>query len=332
MDLVDSKFIGLVSSRLTKFKRVKPNLYNFRCPICGDSKKHQNKARGYFYGIKANLNFRCHNCGASMSFSNFLKQIDTVLHKQYVMEKFKDGFAGVKGASAIEEPKFTFEVPTFTEKISLPLCSEVRSAKRYLEDRGLDPTKFYYAAKFKEFVNSYKQSCGSGDELVFQSTEKDESRIIIPLFYKKKLVGVQGRSLVPSPVKYITTLFYDDAPKIYGLDNIRRDAPVFITEGPFDSTFIRNSIAMCGADADVSRWGISNPIWIYDNEPRSPEICRRIQSAISTQQTVVIWPSNIKEKDINDMVLAGHDVQSVVELNTYSALQAQLQFNTWKRI
>ena len=124
----------------------------------------------------------------------------------------------------------------------------------------------------------------------------------------------------------------DDAPKIYGLDNIRRDASVFITEGPFDSTFIRNSIAMCGADADVSRWGISNPVWIYDNEPRSPEICRRIQSAITSQQTVVIWPNNIPEKDINDMVLAGHDVQSMVESNVYSGLKAQLQFNTWKRI
>ena len=92
--MVDTKYIGLVSSRLTKFKRVKPNLYNFRCPLCGDSKKQQNKARGYLYGIKENINFRCHNCGASMSLSNFLKKIDTTLHKQYVMEKFKNGFAG----------------------------------------------------------------------------------------------------------------------------------------------------------------------------------------------------------------------------------------------
>ena len=124
----------------------------------------------------------------------------------------------------------------------------------------------------------------------------------------------------------------DDAPKIYGLDNIRRDAPVFITEGPFDSTFIRNSIAMCGADADVSRWGISTPVYVYDNEPRSPEIVRRIETAIASQQSVVIWPSNIYEKDINDMVLAGQDVQSVVESNVYSGLKAKLQFNTWKRI
>ena len=124
----------------------------------------------------------------------------------------------------------------------------------------------------------------------------------------------------------------DDAPKIYGLDNIQRDEPVFITEGPFDSTFIRNSIAMCGADADVVKWGVSTPVWIYDNEPRSREITRRLQSAIASQQSVVIWPTNIHEKDINDMVLAGHDVQSMVELNVYSGLKAKLQFNTWKRI
>ena len=124
----------------------------------------------------------------------------------------------------------------------------------------------------------------------------------------------------------------DDAPKIYGLDNIRRDAPVFITEGPFDSTFIRNSIAMCGSDGDVGKWCISTPVWVYDNEPRNREIVRRIEDTIDRGDPVVIWPSTISEKDINDMVLAGHDVQSMVELNVYSGLKAKLQFNTWKRI
>ncbi len=74
MDLIDSKYINLVSARLDKFKRVKPNLYNFRCPLCGDSQKHKNKARGYFYQVKTNTNYKCHNCGASMSFNNFLKK------------------------------------------------------------------------------------------------------------------------------------------------------------------------------------------------------------------------------------------------------------------
>ena len=124
----------------------------------------------------------------------------------------------------------------------------------------------------------------------------------------------------------------DDAPKIYGLDNIRGDAPVFVTEGPFDSTFIRNSIAMCGSDGDVGKWGISDPVWVYDHEPRNREIVRRISDTIDRGDKVVIWPSNIEEKDINDMVLAGHSVQELLESNIYNGLKAKLQFNTWKRI
>ena len=323
MDLVDSKFIGLVSSRLQKFKRVKADLYNFRCPLCGDSQKHKNKARGYFYQVKTNTNYKCHNCGASLSFNNFLKQIDTTLHKQYTLEKFKDGFTG-KGF-VVEEPKFEFKKPIFKKDLDLPKASEVPVAKEYLENRKLDPTQFYFASKFMEWVNTQKQT--------FDTIRRDESRIIIPMYdTERNLIGFQGRSLGPNSVKYITVMLNDDAPKIYGLDKIRRDAPVFVTEGPFDSTFIRNSIAMCGADGDVAKWGISNPVWIYDNEPRNTEIIRRIQSVIASKQTVVIWPSNVLEKDINDMVLSGLDVQSIVEENIYSGLEATIKFNTWKKV
>ena len=322
MNLVDSKYIGLISSRLQKFKRVKPNLYNFRCPICGDSQKNKSKTRGYLYAVKADMNFRCHNCGASMTLSNFIKKIDSNIHKQYIFERFKEGKTG-KG-TVVEEPKFNFEVPQFNPKLDLPKASTNPLAKKYLENRKLNPDKFYYTDKFKAWSNSLKRT--------FDSVQYDEPRIIIPLFYKQTLVGFQGRSLVPSKVKYITVMINDEAPKIYGLDNIRGDAPVFVTEGPFDSTFIRNSIAMCGSDGDVGKWGISSPTWVYDNEPRNREIVRRIEDTIDRGEKVVIWPSNIHEKDINDMVLAGHDVQSVVESNVYSGLKAKLQFNTWKRI
>ncbi len=320
MNLIDSKYIGLVSSRLIKFKRVKSDLYNFRCPICGDSKKNKSKTRGYLYTIKADVNFRCHNCGASMTFSNFLKEIDPVVHKQYVFERFKQGSTG--RGTVVEEPVFKFEKPEFKTSIDLPLASTVDASRIYLEKRKLDPTKFYYAERFVEYVNSHKQSLDVNEH----------PRIIIPLYYEKNLVGVQGRTLNSNSVKYITTIFYDEAPKIYGLDNIRRDAPVFVTEGPFDSTFLLNSIAMCGADSDVRKWGVSTPVWVYDNEPRSKEITERISNAISRGDSVVIWPTNIEEKDINDMILAGHDVQSIVESNTYSGLEANLQFTTWKRI
>ena len=323
MDLVDSKYIGLVSSRLQKFKRVKADLYNFRCPICGDSQKHKNKARGYFYQVKTNTNYKCHNCGASLSFNNFLKQLDPTLHKQYTLEKFKEGHTGKN--FVVDEPTFDFKKPIFKRKLGLPKASEVPIAKKYLEKRKLDPGKFYFAEKFQEWTNTQKQT--------FDTIHRDESRIIIPMYdIDRNLIGFQGRSLGPNSVKYITVMLDDDAPKIYGLDQIRGGSPVFVTEGPFDSTFIRNSIAMCGADADVSRWGISDPVWIYDNEPRNTEIVKRVQAAISSKQAVVIWPSNILEKDINDMVISGHDVQRIVEENIYSGLEATIKFNNWKRV
>ena len=322
MDFVDVKYINLLSSRLQKFKRVKINLYNFRCPICGDSQKNKNKARGYIYQVKNNTNFKCHNCGLNISFNNFLKQIDPTIYKQYSFEKFKEGNTGKNFVT--ETPKFTFESPKFRPKLDLPKASSNSNSKSYLENRKLDPNKFYYAEKFKSWTNSIKK--------VFEDTSKDEPRIIIPLFYKNTFVGFQGRSLDSNLIKYITIMLDDEAPKIYGLDDIQKDKIVYITEGPFDSTFITNSIALCGADGDVDKWGISNPVWIYDNEPRNAEIHQRISKVISRGEKVVIWPSSIKEKDINEMILSGLDVESVIQLNTYSGLEANLKFTTWKKI
>ena len=322
MDLIDSKYIGLISSRLQKFKKVKADLYNFRCPICGDSQKHKNKARGYFYVVKNNTNYKCHNCGASLSLNNFLKTLDTTLHKQYTLEKFKEGHTGKN--FVVDEPKFVFKKPVFKSKIILPLCTEVESSRTYLQKRRVDPRKFYYAENFKEFCNTYKE--------VFTDATVDEPRIIIPLYQEKKLIGFQGRSLGPSLTKYITVMLDEEAPKIYGLDTIDKRLPIYVVEGPFDSTFISNSVALCGSDGDLGYLKGSDLVLVYDNEPRNREIVSRIGRCIERNQKVVIWPSNIIEKDINDMVLAGHDVMSMIKLNTYSGLEAKVKFNNWKKV
>ncbi len=322
MDFVDVKYITILSPRLEKFKKIKNNLYNFRCPLCGDSQKNKNKARGYLYQVKNNTNYKCHNCGVNISFNSFIKQTDSNLHKQYIFEKFKEGKSGKN--ITVEEPKFKFDKPKFNTKINLLKASENDKSKNYLESRNINPYKFYYSDKFKSWVNSIKHT--------FDDLKYDEPRIVIPLFYEKDLVGFQGRSLGSDKIKYITIMLNDDAPKIYGLDEIEKTKTVYITEGPFDSTFIRNAIALCGADGDVSKWGISDCVWIYDNEPRNAEIHRRIEQCIDRGDKVVIWPSNIKEKDINEMILSGLNVQSMIESNTYSGLEAKLKFTTWKKI
>ena len=323
MDLIDSKYIGLVSVRLEKFKRVKADLYNCRCPICGDSQKNKTKTRGYLYQIKNNTNYKCHNCGVSLSFNNFLKQIDPMLHKQYSMEKFKEGFTGKN--FVVEEPKFEFSKPKFTKKLDLPKAVEIPVAKEYLEKRKLNPEKFYYAENFKKWVNQQKHT--------FENINKDESRIIIPMYdVDNNLIGFQGRSIESSYNKYITIMLVDDAPKVYGLEKIDSQKPVYIVEGPFDSTFIKNAIAMCGSDIDIRSFGWSDYIWVFDNEPRNREIINRISKTIDRGDKVIIWPTSIKQKDINDLVIAGYDPENMLESNTYSGLEAKVKFNEWKKV
>ena len=323
MDLIDSKYIGLVSSRLQKFKRVKSDLYNFRCPLCGDSQKHKNKARGYVYPVKADMNFKCHNCGASATFSSFLKSLDPILYKQYTFEKFQIRNTG-KG-SIIEKPKLDFKKPVFKKKLNLPRASEVSIAKEYLERRMIDPTKFYFANNFKKWVNTQKQT--------FDTIGRDESRIIIPMYdTERNLIGFQGRSLGPNSVKYITVMLKEEALKVYGMDRIDTEKSVYVVEGPFDSTFIDNSIALCGSDGDLEYLKAYDLIYAYDNEPRNKEIVERIGRSIERGEHVVIWPRGIEQKDINDMVLAGHNVMGIVTSNVYSGLEAKVQFNNWKKV
>jgi predicted RNA-binding Zn-ribbon protein involved in translation (DUF1610 family) len=323
MDLIDSKYIGLVSSRLQKFKRVKADLYNFRCPLCGDSQKNKNKTRGYIYPVKNNTNFKCHNCGASLSFNNFLKEIDPTLHKQYTLEKFKEGHTGRN--FVVEDPKFEFVKPVFKKKLDLPKASDIPIAREYLEKRKLNPEKFYFADKFKEWTNTQKQT--------FNTIGREERRIIIPMYdTDSNLIGFQGRALGPSPNKYITVMLSDDAPKIYGLDQIDTSKTIYIVEGPFDSTFIKNAVAMCGSDIDIRAFNWSDYIYVFDNEPRNREIVNRISKTITRGNKVIIWPTSIQQKDINDMVLAGLNVMDVLKSNTYSGLEAKIKFNNWKKI
>ena len=333
MSYLDDKYLGLISPRLEKFRKIRGGVYNFRCPYCGDSQRHKNKARGYIYKNKADYNFKCHNCGVTRSFTYFLKDRDPPLYDEYVMERYKEGLTG-KG-TVTPEPNFTFVKPKFRKK---DICDELvkiselntsHRAKKYLINRGINEdtlSKFYYCPDFKRWTNKHKK--------IFDTTDNDDDRIIIPLRNSKgELFGYQGRSLDPtSKMRYITVMLDENAPKIYGLEKINTQKPIYILEGPFDSTFMENSVAMCGSDVDIRTFGWSSYIWVYDNEPRNREIVNRLERSINRGDQVVIWPSNIKEKDVNEMILAKHNICDIIKTNTFSELKAKLQLNLWKKV
>ena len=324
---LDTKYISLVSYKLQKFKKTNTT-YNFRCPYCGDSKKNLNRARGYFFQKKGSYIYKCHNCGIGRTVANFLKDNDPDLYAQYTLEAYKEGVSG-KG-TRIPVHKFNFEPPVFEsadifstlEKVSD--LNKTHVSYQFLHNRKLPPEKFYYCPNFKEWTNTHKQ--------VFEDIKYDEPRIIIPLRDKSGIFGYQGRSLSKdSKLRYITVILDDTKTKLYGLDTVDESKIIYVTEGPFDSHFLVNAIAMCGSDVDFSSFN-NKYVFIYDNEPRNREICSKIEKTIKKGYSVVIFPQEIKEKDLNDMVLSGHNVQSLVESNTYQGLKANLKFTNWKKV
>ena len=123
-----------------------------------------------------------------------------------------------------------------------------------------------------------------------------------------------------------------DYPKLFGLDRVNNTQKVYVTEGPFDSLFLSNAIAMCGSDVTLDDTQFNDLVYVLDNEPRNYEIVKKYEKLIQSGNQIVIWPNTIKEKDLNDMIMSGHDVQRVVKSNIYSGLEATIKLNAWKKV
>ena len=335
---IDTKYVNLLALRLPLFKRKNQGLYNFRCPFCGDSQKSKTKARGYFYQKRTDLFYRCHNCGQSSTFSNFLKQFDGEMYKDYSLERYKEGVTG-KGHNT-PDPEFTVEKPKFHTKIDLPRIGDLDDdhfAKKYLVNRAI-PSQFlnylYYTEDFKNFVEKVAERD--------YDLAKNEQRIIIPFFDSdKNLIAFQGRAFTNSLLRYITIKIHEDSPKIFGLDRIDIKNPFYVVEGPFDSMFLPNCIAMAGSDVNLkSQMGISNAMdegtgtMIFDNEPRNKEIISRMEKVIDKGWKLCIWPDSVACKDINDMILTSINETRILEIinkNTFKNLHAKTHLALWRK-
>lgn len=330
---IDKKFVSLVSTKLERFKQKSEYLWTFRCPICGDSHKNKAKTRGYFYRRKSDLFFTCHNCGTSLSVGNFLKTIDPSLYREYQLERYKNESTG-----NVAKPDFTIAKtkPVFKKRVELPTINslpEDHAAKQYLLKRKIPRDRLddiYYAASFKPFVLELLPD--------YEKTLYDEPRIVFPFYDEaKNMLGFQGRALGESKVKYITVKLDDDNRKVFGLDRVDFNKKIYVVEGPIDSLFLQNSLATM----DASLYNITlllgnhDYVFIHDNEPRNAAIVKQMAKTISQNKNIFIWPSHIKEKDINDWIMSGatpSEIQSIIDRNTFCDLRAKLEFERWKKI
>ena len=264
-----------------------------------------------------------------MPLPKLIETLDPQLYKEYRLEKFTGGKKkkiDMRKVKRVVSLPPTFKKNTLSNLVKIEDLNISHPAREYLVKRQLPLEALYYTEKFKEWVNTVKPD-------TFPDAKEDEGRIIIPFRTKEgDVFGFQGRSLSNTGLRYITILLEEGRPKIFGLETINFDKTIFITEGPFDSLLLENSVAMGGADiSNYSDQLGDNVVFIYDNEPRNKQITDRMSKHIQNGDSIVIWPPNIEQKDINDMVMGGQSVQSLVESNVYSGLSAKLKFNEWKK-
>jgi len=333
---IDLKFINDMSARLSQFKRKSDYLYNFRCPHCGDSKKNKTKARAYFYRVKNDMFFKCHNCGEGQSLANFIKFIDPKLHDQYLLERYKGS------APSTQKPKLNFDFkPQFDDKetkanlldelTKVSELSENHPVLEYVQDRKIPEEhydKLYLCDKFMEFVNKVKPQ-------TFPFIKQDHPRLIIPFYdYDGKLFAFQGRAFGKEQPKYLTIKLKESKRKIYGLERVNLQLPINIVEGPIDSLFIDNCLAMGGADMFFDRVPAEQITYIFDNEPRNKEIIKRMYDVIEKDFNIVIWPEHIQSKDVNDMIKSGmskEEVSDIISTNTFAKLEALTKLSYYKK-
>jgi hypothetical protein len=332
---LEQKYIHLLSPYLLKFKQKKQNLYNFRCPICGDSQKNDYKARAYFYQSKWSMRFTCHNCQSSMSFRDFLRNHNNALFRQFQLDIFREHqvLEGLTNLPEIKvepvEPKFKINLPSVTT------LDKQHFVRQYLINRKIPlevQQDIYYANDFAAFVAEQfpedDHEFGNEPRLIFPFRNRDKS-----------LAGLTARSFRDdASTKYIIVKAYEGSVKMFGLDKLDFNKRIYIVEGPIDSFFLDNCAAMM--DGALTKCheilgGNKTITIVHDNQPRNKEIVREVRRSIKAGFDVFIWPDDIAAKDLNELICAGYnksEVQALIDANTYNGLKADLLFGRWQKI
>ena len=307
-----------------------------RCIICGDSEKSQSKKRFWIkkngYG---NYYAHCFNCGYHKSFKLFLKENFPEIYKSYVKLNFKNKHKPIE--SKPEEVKKIVEVDMdLIRVVNLP---DNHIAHSFFTDRKIHnrwKKYLFYTDNFQKWINSKVKT--------FEYEPKYDRRIVLPFYsIDKKLIGAAGRSLEKdSKLRYITIKFDENHPKIFGLERVKFDKPVYVFEGQIDSLFIPNSLAMAGSISGLMKLLDYAPIDTYilvpDIEPRNKEIVNFIEQSLKKGFKVSLLPERLKiyGKDLNDLVLKSNlnikEIYNMINENVIQGKLGLIKFNIWKKI
>ena len=329
---LDISYVRQISGRVEKFKekQYSPYLANSRCPICGDSEKKSRKARGYFYQKKDMVLYKCFNCGASMSFGRFLKDFDRNLYDRYALERYREKSSLIRHVEQEVAPPATKKhVPDVTSSLdAISDMDESHPAVQYVVNRKI-PEKhwcsMFYVEKFFEWASSHT------NKFELFKDFKDHARLIFPWYDKEGvLFAYHARTMGDEEPKYYSIVIDDTVKeKVFGLDRLDSSKDVLVVEGPIDSLFLNNCVAV-GTSA-LYKFTRKNAIYIPDRDVRNKEIMTIVKKMIFLGYRVCLLP-DMKEKDINEMVLSGLNVDEIIKDNTFDGPEARLRFISWSKV
>lgn len=342
---VDQTYIGLMSSYLPLFSAKKGNLYNFRCPICGDSTKNPYKKRAYFYVNDSgdSFNFICHNCGASHSLYTFMNLKFPEYAKQYRFEKFVSTGTGprtlekaipMSSQELIEhdedESKEESDDGIFSDIIPVDILPSDHKAFSYLvNDRQIPESllsNFLYVDDFSEWYLKIDE----------EKRYPKHSRILIPYVNEKdEIYRFVCRSFDTAYGPKYIYVDLSDGNQIFNFHKVDFDRRVYLVEGQIDSILLPNSCALGNAKYDKKIFtDFEDYVIIPDNEPRNPQIVASVKKAIDSGHPVCIWQRNLG-KDINAMIQNGHSIEEIkklIDASTFSRVTAKLKFDQWRKV
>ena len=337
---IDAKYAQILGSRLRNFKQKNDYLWNYSCPVCGDSSKNKLKARGYIYRTKSDLFCKCHNCGHSTNIGNLIKYVDPQLYDEYVLERYKAGAVKQNSHKDVSKIIPEKETPKLLEDDILSSLDRLdkldvsHPAVKYVLKRKIPRDKWhllYFAPKFKKFTNSVTPK-------FVEPIEGEHPRMIIPYFTPAgKCFAFQARAYGDEDPKYYTIKVDETEEKIYGLDRVDYGKRIYVVEGPLDSLFLPNAIAVSGSSFDTPtiRKLLTNATIVMDNEPRNKDIVKQLEKYIELGYSVCMYPDTVTQKDINDMVLHGEmspdEIIELINTNTYTGMEAKLKFINWRK-
>ncbi|AUO78731.1 DNA primase [Klebsiella phage PhiKpNIH-6] len=339
MNFVDYEFAERALSVLPRYRKLPGSTFklNCRCPICGDSQKNQMKARFWCFEVEGGLRVGCFNCDYKAWFTKFLKETDETLYREFLLERRKENMYREKKAPSISE-KIKAKMPVIEK---LPNCERLdrlpadHPIVKYVKARCIPEVnwkRLWFTMEWPALVNSVNPGT--------YKDEKSEPRLVIPIFNARgDIESFQGRALrKDAPQKYITIKAHEHATKIYGLDTVDESRLVWVMEGPIDSLFVPNAIAITGGSMDLNTVPFKeNRAWIMDNEPRHEDTIKRMKRLVEAGERVVFWDNAPwASKDINDMIkdegATPEEILKYLNTNIASGLMAKMRLSRYAKV